>query len=108
MTLLYKLPEPEQYKTKGEYFRFIDNNPEKLIKLYELWVKIQPHNITAHKELAGAYYVRRFLDKALEHMQFQSEAIKLTKEKIPTNKSASKKLGIESGTSATRMMKAST
>tara|TARA_Y100000588_G_scaffold393955_1_gene512079 strand:- start:3339 stop:5258 length:1920 start_codon:yes stop_codon:yes gene_type:complete len=68
MTLLYKLPEPEQYKTKGEYFRFIENNPEKLIKLYELWVKIQPHNITAHKELAGAYYEQRFLDKALEHM----------------------------------------
>ena len=67
-TLLYKVPEPLQYEIKSNYFRFVEKNPEKLIKLYEFWTKLQPHNIKAHKELAYAYEGRRDLDKALEQL----------------------------------------
>jgi len=66
--LLHKFPEPLQYEIKSEYFRFVEKNPEKLIKLYELWTKLQPHNIKAHKELAYAYEGIRDLDKSLEQL----------------------------------------
>ena len=68
MQLLHKFPEPLQYELKGNYFRFIEKNPGKTIKLYELWSKLQPHNIKAHKELAEAYEGIRDLDKALEQL----------------------------------------
>ena len=68
MQLLHKFPEPLQYEIKSEYFRFVEKNPEKLIKLYELWTKLQPHNIKAHKELAYAYEGIRDLDKSLEQL----------------------------------------
>ena len=68
MALLYKFPEPLQYEIKSNYFRFVEKNPEKLIKLYELWTKLQPHNIKAHKELAEAYEGIRDLDKSLEQL----------------------------------------
>jgi hypothetical protein len=42
--------------------------PERLRKLYELWTKLQPHNIKAHKELAEAYEEIRDLDKSLEQL----------------------------------------
>ena len=66
MALLDKFPEPLQYEIKSNYFRFVEKNPERLIKLYELWTKLQPHNIKAHKELAEAYEEIRDLDKSLE------------------------------------------
>ena len=66
--LLHKFPEPLQYEVKGTYFRFVDKNPEKATKLYELWTKLQPHNIKAHKELAGAYERIRDLDKSLKQL----------------------------------------
>ena len=65
---MHKFPEPLQYEVKGNYFRFVEKNPEKTIKLYELWSKLQPHNIKAHKELAEAYEGIRDLDKALEQL----------------------------------------
>ena len=34
MQLLHKFPEPLQYETKANYFRFVEKNPEKTIKLY--------------------------------------------------------------------------
>ena len=68
MQLLHKFPEPLQYEIKGNYFRFVEKNPQKTIKLYELWGKLQPHNIKAHKELAEAYEGIRDLDKALEQL----------------------------------------
>jgi len=68
MTLLYKCPEPLQYEIKGDYFRFVEKNPEKTIKLYELWAKLQPYNIKAHRELASAYHEIRDLDKYLEQL----------------------------------------
>ena len=68
MALLYKFPEPLQYEIKSNYFRFVEKNPERLIKLYELWTKLQPHNIKAHKELAEAYEGIRDLDKSLEQL----------------------------------------
>jgi len=66
--LLHKFPEPLQYEVKGTYFRFVDKNPEKATKLYELWTKLQPHNIKAHKELAEAYEGIRDLDKSLKQL----------------------------------------
>ena len=66
MHLLHKFPEPLQYEIKCDYFRFVEKNPEKTIKLYELWTKLQPHNITAHRKLAEAYEGIRDLDKSLE------------------------------------------
>ena len=66
MSLLYKYPEPVQYEIKSKYFVLVEKNPEKLIKLYELWVKLQPHNINAHKDLALEYTQIKELDKALE------------------------------------------
>ena len=68
MQLLHKFPEPLQYETKANYFRFVEKNPEKTIKLYELWSKLQPHNIKAHKELAETYMEMRDADKALEQL----------------------------------------
>ena len=66
MSLLYKFPEPFQYEIKDAYFRFVEKNPGKTIKLYELWCKLQPHNIKAHKKLAYAYEGIGNLDKSLE------------------------------------------
>jgi len=68
MQLLHKFPEPLQYETKAHYFRFVEKNPKKTIKLYELWSKLQPYNIKAHKELAEAYEEMRDVDKALEQL----------------------------------------
>ena len=68
MQLLHKFPEPLQYEIKGNYFKFVEKNPEKTIKLYELWSKLQPHNIKAHKELAETYIDMRDADKALEQL----------------------------------------
>ena len=65
MSLLYKYPEPVQYEIKSKYFVLVEKNPKKLIKLYELWVKLQPHNFNAHKELAYEYTQIKELDKAL-------------------------------------------
>jgi len=75
MQLLHKFPEPLQYEIKGMYFRFVEKNPEKTIKLYELWSKLQSHNIKAHKELADAYEGIRDLDKSLEQLLIVSSMI---------------------------------
>ena len=68
MELLHKFPESLQYEVKSNYFTFVEKNPEKIIKLHELWTKLQPHNIKAHKELASAYMQKRDKDKALEQL----------------------------------------
>ena len=57
---------PKDLNEIFEYFRFVEKNPDKVIKLYELWTKLQPHNIGTHKELAEAYITARQLDKALQ------------------------------------------
>ena len=68
MSLLYKFPEPLQYDIKSTYFKMVEKNPDKEIKLYELWTKLQPHNIRAHKKLANAYEGMRDVDKALKQL----------------------------------------
>jgi tetratricopeptide (TPR) repeat protein len=66
MSLLYKLPESIQYKVKNIYFRFIEKNPDKLIKLNKLWTKLNPNSIQAHSQLGFAYYISGDLDNALK------------------------------------------
>ena len=66
MSLLYKLPELLQYQLKSEYFRFVEKNPEKLIKLNQLCVILQPHNIHAHKMLFNELEISNRVDEALE------------------------------------------
>ena len=66
MSLLYKFPELLQYKVKNRYFRFVEKNPDKLIKLNELWTKLDPNSIEAYLELGAAYYISGDLDNALK------------------------------------------
>ena len=66
MMYLYKFPERLQYQVKNRYFRFVEKNPDKLIKLNELWTKLDPNSIEAYLELGAAYYISGDLDNALK------------------------------------------
>ena len=66
MSRLYKFPESIQYQVKDSYFRYIEKNPDKLLKLNILWTKLNPNSIQAHLQLGYAYYMAGDLDNALK------------------------------------------
>ena len=66
MSYLYKFPESIQYQVKDSYFRYIEKNPDKLLKLNILWTKLNPNSIQAHLQLGYAYYMAGDLDNALK------------------------------------------
>ena len=66
MSRLYKFPESIQYQVKDSYFRYIEKNPDKLLKLNILWTKLNPNSIEALSELGAAYYISGDLDNALK------------------------------------------
>jgi len=66
MLLSYQFPDPILYDLKSRYFSIIEKNAEKVIKVYELWVKIQPNNLKAHTELAQHYMISHKLDEAIK------------------------------------------
>ena len=69
MSLIYKLPEPYKYYLKDSYFRYVEQDHEKCIKLNELWIKLQPENFVAHKQLAKIYVLAEKLDKAIKEYE---------------------------------------
>ena len=69
MSLIFKLPDPLKYDLKNKYFTFVEKNPDKCLKLIQLWTKLQPENYDAHLNLAEIYERLEKLDDAVKEYE---------------------------------------
>jgi len=63
-TLLYKLPERQQFIVKYVYY-VLGQQPEKALAIVKMWVDLYPDDLMAHSTLAERYTVRNMFEEAI-------------------------------------------